>query len=272
MPTNDAPVLRQNVRWGEEYVSRGLNIKMAGIIQPGVYHGFVLKPGGSMAVLVDHAPNYPRSVAVVERDGFSLTVVMDDPGMVSIPAKGTWYVCVEALYSPTHQGYQRIVVRERPEHHHVVLGKVYAGTLVAPPSGGGDGSGGESGGENPPDESPTVVIREEMITTEERGEANADIATIEQMQALSEQVTAGMDSLIGEQAETIANVLRLATRLTTHSLSNAGAGTTVIVDQGNGGTSISPDGTTVGPVAIGASPSAVGAGAAMTLIVEPSGL
>lgn len=224
MPTNDAPVLRQNVRWGEEYVSRGLNIKMAGIVQPGVYHGFVLKPGGTMAVLVDHAPDYPRSVAVVERDGFSLTVVMDDPGMVAVPARGTWYVCVEALYSPTQQGYQRIVVRERPEPHHVVLGKVYAGTLVPPGGEGGEGgSGGESGGETAPDDGPTVVIKDEMITTEERGEANADIATVEQMQALSEQVSAGMDTLIGEQAATITQVVRLSARLTSLTMTG-GAG------------------------------------------------
>lgn len=214
MPTNDAPVLRQSVRWGEEYVSRGLNIKLAGIVQPGVYHGFVLKPGGSMAVLVDHAPDYPRSVAVVERDGYSITVVMDDPGTVSIPAKGTWYVCIEALYSPSQQGHQRIVAREHPEPHHIVLGKVYAGTLVPPSGEGGEGGSGESGGETPPDDSPTVVIKDEMITTEERGEANADIATVEQMQALSEQVTAGMDALIGEQAATITQVVRLSARLT----------------------------------------------------------
>ena len=72
MPTSDSPILRQSVRWGEEYVSRGLNAKFAGIIKPGVYRGFRLRPGGGMSVLVDHDPDYPRSVAVVERDGYSL--------------------------------------------------------------------------------------------------------------------------------------------------------------------------------------------------------
>jgi len=124
MPTNDAPFLRQNVKWGEEYVSRGLNAKLAGIIPTGVFHGFVLKPGGHMAILVDHDENYPRSIAVVERDGFSLTIVMDDPGIVEIPAPGTWYVCIEAFYSASQQGYQRIVVREQPDDHHVILGAV----------------------------------------------------------------------------------------------------------------------------------------------------
>lgn len=261
MSANDVPVLRQSVRWGEEYVSRGLNIKLAGIIRPGVYHGFVLKPGGIMTVLVEHAPDYPRSVAVVERDGFSLTVVMDDPGVVTIPTKGAWYVCIEALYAPTQQGYQRIVARERPESHHIVLGKVYAGVLVPPD------------GETSPEEGPVVVITEEMITTEGREEAGANDTNVEQALALAEQAAFGLNALIGTQADTIANMLRLSTRLTSHAIARAGTGTTVIVNHGSGGgsgTFVTSDGTVVGPTAVGTGPDAVRAGAALTLIVETS--
>lgn len=119
-----APVLRQNVKWGERYVSSGLNKKLAGIIAPGVYHGFELKPGGAMTVLVTHSDNYPTSVAVVERNGYNLNITMDDPGYVTIPAVGDWYIVIEAFYIETQPGYQRIVARETVEDHHVVLGKV----------------------------------------------------------------------------------------------------------------------------------------------------
>ena len=124
MSSSDAPILRQFVRWGEEYVSRALNGKFSGIIPAGIYHGFVLKPAGGLGILVDHEDGWPRSVAVVERDGYSISVALDDPGVIQIPAPGTWFVCIEAFYSPSQQGYQRIVVREQAEPHHVVLGRV----------------------------------------------------------------------------------------------------------------------------------------------------
>ena len=82
------PVLRQSVRWGEEYVSRGLNIKFAGVIPPGIYRGFHLAPYNQGALLVEHGPDCQQSVAVVERDGYSLSVIMDDGGSVEIPAPG----------------------------------------------------------------------------------------------------------------------------------------------------------------------------------------
>lgn len=116
--------LRQAVRFGEEYVSSALNQKFAGIISPGIYRGFVVKPGGTMAVAVDHGTSDGPSVAVVERNGYSLTVLMDDPCTVSIPTTGTWFICIEAFYSVRQAGYQRIVAREQREAHHVVLATV----------------------------------------------------------------------------------------------------------------------------------------------------
>lgn len=98
--------LFQSVRWGEEYTSRALNRKFAGVIAPGVYHGFTVSPGGTMAVLVGHDPDYARSVAVVERGGYSLTLILEDPVAVPIPAAGTWRICIEAFYSPSQQGYR----------------------------------------------------------------------------------------------------------------------------------------------------------------------
>lgn len=116
--------LRQTVRFGEEYVSSALNQKFAGIISPGIYRGFVVKPGGTMAVTVEHGASGGPSVAVVERNGYSLTVLMDDPCTVSIPTTGTWFICIEAFYSVRQAGYQRIVAREQREAYHVVLATV----------------------------------------------------------------------------------------------------------------------------------------------------
>ena len=129
--TMSAPVLRQSVRFGERYVSSALNRKLAGILSPGVYRGFVVKPGGAGKVLVTHEDGSSRSVAVVERDGYSLTVTMDDPGYVEIPASGTWHIVIEAFYVETQPGYQRIVARENVEEHHILLATVSVEDVTA---------------------------------------------------------------------------------------------------------------------------------------------
>lgn len=123
-----ADELRQSVKWQEQYVSAALNSKFAGIIPAGIYKGFELAPQGQMAVLVKHSDGYRKSVAVVERENYSITVIMDDPCTVTIPAKGTWYICVEAYYNPKQTGYTRLVAREKAEDYHVILGTVVADT------------------------------------------------------------------------------------------------------------------------------------------------
>lgn len=125
------PRMRQSVRWGENYVSRALNEKFYKVIKPGIFAGFILKPAGVMRVCVQHAKGENVSVAVVERDGYSITVLMDGAGDVAIPAKGEWFICLEAFYTPNQQGYQRIVAREEPESYHVILGKVVVTTDAA---------------------------------------------------------------------------------------------------------------------------------------------
>ena len=121
----NAPCLEKTVRWGEQYVSSALNRKVAGVLNPGIYHGFVVTPGVGLQVRVDNDPDdYPYSVAVVERDVWSITVTMTDGGTVDIPGPGTWYIAIEAYYSERQKGYQRIVARQTIEKHHVVLAKV----------------------------------------------------------------------------------------------------------------------------------------------------
>ena len=123
------PGLVQSVMFGERYVSSALNRKLSGILGAGVYHGFVVKPGGAGRVLIAHEDDYPRSVAVVERNGYSLTLVLNDPVYVELPAPGTWNIVLEALYIESEPGYQRIVAREQVEEHHVLLGTVTVTSL-----------------------------------------------------------------------------------------------------------------------------------------------
>lgn len=122
------PKLGQLIRWREQYVSAALNEKFAGIIPPGIYKGFRLAPSGvPMTVSVVHGPD-ASSVAVVERNGYSLTVAMHGTGDMEIPAPGTWAVCIDAYYTTHAQGWQRIVLRDpaRLEAHLVCIGTVVA--------------------------------------------------------------------------------------------------------------------------------------------------
>jgi len=130
--TTSAPVLRQVVKFGERYVSSALNRKFAGIIETGVYHGFLVKPGGVGRVLITKDSDYPRSVAVVERGGYSLHISMDDDGYVDIPAAGEWYIVIEAFYIETQPGYQRIVARDKVEDHHIILARVIVDDISVP--------------------------------------------------------------------------------------------------------------------------------------------
>lgn len=118
------PKLTQCVKFGERYVSSALNRKLSGIIDTGIYHGFVVTPGTGLSVNVKNDEKYPYSVAVVERDVWSITVSMTDGGTVEIPGAGTWYVVIEAYYSECEPGYQYITVTDKAEKHHVVIAKV----------------------------------------------------------------------------------------------------------------------------------------------------
>jgi len=119
--------LEQSVKFGARYTSQALNKKLSGVIPAGVYHGFELKPGVGRTILVSNSEDYPAgSVAVVDRDGYSITVTMKDDMQIEVPAgAGELYVVIQAAYIPETEGYQNIVFRNTsPEDHHVVLGKV----------------------------------------------------------------------------------------------------------------------------------------------------
>jgi hypothetical protein len=115
-----------DVKWREQYASHALNRKLAGVTDPGIYWGFVLAPGGGLSVAVSEGadPDYPVSVAVVERDGYSLTVRLDTTETVAIASPGTWYVVLEASYIVGQDSAATLKAVASPADHHVVLGRV----------------------------------------------------------------------------------------------------------------------------------------------------
>lgn len=115
-----------DVQYREQYGSAALNRKLAGVLEPGIYHGFVLSPGGGLAVEVGAGedPDTPVSTAVVERGEYSLTVRLDAPERLELPAPGTWFAVLEVTYSIGLDTQARLKLTTTPADHHVVLGCV----------------------------------------------------------------------------------------------------------------------------------------------------
>jgi hypothetical protein len=124
--------LQQSVSFRAERTSVALNRKFAGIIPAGVYYGFNIKPAGGMNISLEADEDYPANVAVIDRNGYSITLTDQDNTTYSVPSTGECYVCIQAIYLPDAHGEQSIVFCSAPEKHHVVLGKlkIPSGTTV----------------------------------------------------------------------------------------------------------------------------------------------
>ena len=216
---NCAPQLHQHVKFGEAYVSSALNQRFFGLFTPGIYRGFHVSPAGPMKVLIDHGDD-ECSIAIVERDNYSISIIMHDSGYVDIPAKGEWFVCIEASYQPNQVGYQRIVVKERVEKHHVILAKVSVKD----------------------DEAVVSPIQPEAITTDERS-ASA-LATQEQV-----------NRLLAVHADQSQNMADLAFRLLALELRNQSAATTLVAVTE---TTVTEAGSVISPIKIGMDPNDMG--------------
>ena len=118
-------MLNSYVRWKESYVSFALNRKFAGVVPAGIYWGFEVLPAGGLAVKVfaGEDPDYPSSVAVVEREGYSLTVRLDREVIVPVQ-KSSQYIVLEAYYTPGQETFATIKTAQTLEDHHVVLAEV----------------------------------------------------------------------------------------------------------------------------------------------------
>lgn len=90
------------LRWREQYVTEGVNSKLAAVIPAGVYRGFKVEAAGiANQVKIVADPTVGDHVAVYETlSGYSLTVrkLGGDFGLTL--AGGTWIVVIEAAYSP----------------------------------------------------------------------------------------------------------------------------------------------------------------------------
>ncbi|ACI98552.1 hypothetical protein [Rhodospirillum centenum] len=118
--------LTVDIKWREQYASSALNRKLAGVLDPGIYWGFAVAPGGGLNVRVFEGadPDYPVSVAVVERDGYSMTVRLDTDETVPILAPGTWHIVLEGSYIVGQDTSAALKAVPSPAPHHVVLAKV----------------------------------------------------------------------------------------------------------------------------------------------------
>lgn len=115
-----------DVKWREQYSSSALNRKLAGVLDPGVFWGYVVAPGGGMHVAVSEGadPDYPVSVAVAERDGYSMTVRLDTTETVEVLSHGTWFIVLEVSYIVGQETAATLKAVATPADHHVVLAKV----------------------------------------------------------------------------------------------------------------------------------------------------
>lgn len=225
------PRLSQYVKFGEAYVSSAINKRFFGLFTQGIYRGFRVSPAGPMKVFIDHGED-DCSVAVVERDKYSISVIMDDTGYVDIPAKGEWFVCIEASYQPNQVGYQRIVVKERIEKHHVVLAMVSVKN----------------------DEAVVSPIQPEAITTDER--STSALATQEQV-----------NRLLAAHADQSKNMAALAFRVLALELRDPASTTLVSVTEAT----VTEAGSVISPIKIGTDPSDIGNSPVM-LVVEPASI
>ncbi len=121
--------LKQKIKWREPYVSEGLNRKLSGVILPGVYHGFVVTPSSGLTLAINpDATHHPNSVAIIERDGYSITLIDDDETLYTIPSgsSGEFFLVLEASYQVGGGGSQsyRLLPIDQVEDYYVVLAKL----------------------------------------------------------------------------------------------------------------------------------------------------
>ena len=121
-------MLTPDIRWKEPYVSAGLNRKLAGVLPAGVYWGYEVAPAGGLLVRVwpGDDPDYPDSVAVADRDGYSVTVRQSGEDTVNMAGRegGTAYVVLEMAYAPNQETVAALLAVVEPAEHHVVLAKL----------------------------------------------------------------------------------------------------------------------------------------------------
>jgi hypothetical protein len=117
--------IHTDIGYGESYTSAALNRKLAGVLATGVYWGFevVPAPGRQVKIYPGEDPDYPKSVVVVERNGYSLTGTAEGEFLLAVPAGFAGYLVIEILYDlQLTSAAIRLVTT--PLDSHVVLAKL----------------------------------------------------------------------------------------------------------------------------------------------------
>ncbi|HAV1601594.1 TPA: tail fiber protein [Enterobacter hormaechei subsp. xiangfangensis] len=89
--------LMADVQYLEPYGSGALNRKMLGIILPGVFRGFDVKPGTGLNVVVTSTA-YGSGAACIEVNGYQITVQQFNDVTIAIPKGQTTVIALEANY------------------------------------------------------------------------------------------------------------------------------------------------------------------------------
>lgn len=113
-------MLQADIQWREQYVSHALNRKFAGIIPTGIYEGFACRANGYNVIVGEEGA---QNTAVVESNGYSITVRLTEPENIA-PSAEKPYVVIDARYQMGMVTIARLQVAAAPESHHLVLCKV----------------------------------------------------------------------------------------------------------------------------------------------------
>ncbi|MDX5979550.1 hypothetical protein [Vreelandella alkaliphila] len=113
-------MLQADIQWREQYVSHALNRKFTGIIPTGIYEGFVCKASGYRLTVGEAGAS---NTAVVESNGYSITVRLTEPEVVE-PTAAKPYVVIDARYQMGMTTIARLIAVAEPASHHLVLCKV----------------------------------------------------------------------------------------------------------------------------------------------------
>lgn len=130
------------VQWKAPYTSHDLNRKFANVIPRGVHRGFWVSVAGADTVDVSASRpdggTDPANVALVDRDGYQITVREETATTLTVPSTdGLYHVVIEAEYAigQTTTAQVKIVADGGEASHHVICGSVEraSGTLTGLP-------------------------------------------------------------------------------------------------------------------------------------------
>lgn len=110
-------MLIPDISWRERYVSHALNRKFFGVIPVGVYRGFGVTKNNDGTVTIDTS----ESVAVVETNGYNITVTGDgSPETIAIP-DGEYKLVIRAKYSIGSTTTAEILAVDTPQKGDAVI-------------------------------------------------------------------------------------------------------------------------------------------------------